>query len=222
MIHAMGLYFHENHFQCIKCERELADLSFHSSKGMPFCDRCHAEENASKCYTCSQPIMSSALMALGKNYHPSCFVCKSCKKEFGNDSFFPIGNEPFCEACHSDTLAPCKGCGKAVSGVVISAVGGSWHEDCFVCGTCKNPFPNQEFFELDDVPYCKQHFHEKRGTICNGCMGPIEGQYINALDAKWHVEHFTCALCMAALANTRFRERNASAYCQPCYVKMFG
>ena len=53
-------------------------------------------------------------------------------------------------------------------------------------------------------------------------MAPIVGKYLNALGQKWHPEHFSCALCMKSLASSRHHERKDQAYCDPCYVKMFG
>jgi paxillin len=58
--------------------------------------------------------------------------------------------------------------------------------------------------------------------LCAGCMAPIVGKYLNALGQKWHPEHFSCALCMKSLASSRHHERRDQAYCDPCYVKMFG
>ncbi len=53
-------------------------------------------------------------------------------------------------------------------------------------------------------------------------MAPIVGKYVTALGSKWHLEHFSCALCMKSLATEKYREHKKQAYCPPCYVKMFG
>lgn len=87
---------------------------------------------------------------------------------------------------------------------------------------CKTPFHKGEFFDVGGQPYCATHYHALQGTLCAGCMGPISGRYLNALGSKWHPEHFSCALCMKALATEKYHERKDQAYCGPCYVKMFG
>eukprot|EP00045_Choanoeca_perplexa_P004788 m.40653 g.40653 ORF g.40653 m.40653 type:complete len:411 (+) comp12766_c0_seq1:110-1342(+) len=222
LVQAMGLAFHEEHFQCIKCEQSLADVKFYAQGGMPFCSRCYADLHSPKCGGCHKPIADSCLKALDKDWHVDCFVCFDCKRPFGSTGFFPKGEAAVCQTCYQKDLDPCRSCGKPATGTIVHAIGGQYHQECFVCFTCRQPFANNEFFEHEGQAYCKLHFHQQRGTICHGCAEPIIGKYLNALGNKWHPEHFTCTLCMRALAGERFRERKAEPYCGECYVKLFG
>lgn len=53
--------------------------------------------------------------------------------------------------------------------------------------------------------------------ICNQCKQPIWGNYINALGAVWHPEHFLCAECQKPIDNTRFNLHNGKPYHAKCF-----
>lgn len=57
VVQAMGLSFHPEHFQCIKCECSLAGVSFYAEKNMPYCSPCYAELHSPKCARCTQHIV---------------------------------------------------------------------------------------------------------------------------------------------------------------------
>eukprot|EP00055_Hartaetosiga_balthica_P004462 m.11720 g.11720 ORF g.11720 m.11720 type:complete len:406 (+) comp3879_c0_seq1:123-1340(+) len=221
VVEALGLRFHVDHFQCIKCEQSLAQQQFHKHQGMPFCSSCYHEETAPTCAGCNKAITVTCVKAFGKMWHVDCLLCDQCKKPLGNE-FFQVGEKTICGACHKQQGYTCARCGKPATQEVISAMGKYWHADCFTCNVCHKEFPNQQFFEMDGDPYCSYHFHEKKGVICGQCNRSIVGGFVQAMGKKWHKDHFMCNLCHVSLANAQFRERNSQPYCNPCYVKMFG
>ncbi|TDZ54777.1 Paxillin-like protein 1 [Colletotrichum trifolii] len=112
----------------------------------------------------------------------------------------------------------CKSCGDAIKGKSISSADGRltgrYHKACFVCTTCREPFPSAEFYVLDDKPYCEQHYHKLNGSLCGTCGRGIEGQYLEDEErVKYHVGCFRCGDCGMSLSNGYF-EVNGKAYCE--------
>ncbi|QIW95904.1 hypothetical protein AMS68_001422 [Peltaster fructicola] len=119
----------------------------------------------------------------------------------------------------------CRGCNLVIEGKSVKAADGRltgrWHKQCFTCRTCSQPFATADFYVINDQPYCKQHYHEKNGSVCSGCQRGIEGQYLetsnhNASGAprrKFHPTCFTCCECRIILSNDYF-EINGKPYCE--------
>jgi LIM domain/Protein DA1 len=55
--------------------------------------------------------------------------------------------------------------------------------------------------------------------VCQQCGKPILGQYITALNAAWHPEHFLCAACHRPIADNRFNVKDDQPYHPQCYVE---
>ncbi|KAK4104107.1 hypothetical protein N658DRAFT_242932 [Parathielavia hyrcaniae] len=120
----------------------------------------------------------------------------------------------------------CKACGLAIKGKSISSADGRltgrYHKPCFVCTTCREPFPSATFYVLDDKPYCELHYHHLNGSLCGSCGRGIEGQYLEDEAAvKHHVGCFKCGECGMALRDGYF-EVNGKAYCEKDAWKLAG
>lgn len=110
----------------------------------------------------------------------------------------------------------CRGCGLVIEGKSVKAADGRltgrWHKSCFVCKTCEKPFATAEFYVINDNAYCEHHYHEKNGSLCNGCHRGIEGQYLETTsttrfgsnEKKFHPRCFTCSTCHEVLAEDYF------------------
>lgn len=49
----------------------------------------------------------------GKHYHYECFICSTCRKPIGDNTFMPNGNLFNCMNCHNEHYAAkCGGCSK--------------------------------------------------------------------------------------------------------------
>ena len=53
----------------------------------------------------------------------------------------------------------CGACGKPIVGQVITALGQTWHPECFTCNQCNQELGTQNFFERDCKPYCENCYH---------------------------------------------------------------
>lgn len=119
-------------------------------------------------------------------------------------------------------------------GTAIKALNKYWHREHFNCATCSKPFADGKFFESDGLPYCQDHYHAKRGTVCGKChkcvggrglkmvflshgtfFRNIDGMCISALEKKWHQECFVCTKCKGVLKGQVMMSEDL-VYCAPC------
>ncbi|TLD15752.1 uncharacterized protein PgNI_01660 [Pyricularia grisea] len=112
----------------------------------------------------------------------------------------------------------CKACREPITGKSISSADGRltgrYHKACFVCATCRDPFPSATFYVHDDKPYCEQHYHEKNGSLCGSCGTGIEGQYLaDEAEEKFHPRCFRCSDCGQILDDGYF-DVNGRRYCE--------
>jgi len=222
VIQALGRTYHPEHFSCGNCRDPLGTRNFYEQNGMPHCERCFQEMFCPKCGHCDKPVLDRCITALGKKWHTDHFICTQCLKPFGTGNFFERDGRPYCETDIYALFAPkCAGCNEPIRGDCINALGSQWHPEHFACAYCQKSFAGGSFFEFAGKPYCEVHYHQQTGSLCAGCGKPITGRCVNALEKKWHPEHFVCAFCMNALAGGSFTEHNSKAYCRECSGKLF-
>ncbi|NXN08751.1 LPXN protein, partial [Indicator maculatus] len=219
---ALGKTWHPEHFTCAHCGQELGRQPFFERDGQAYCQEDYHQAFAPHCAYCAGPIREKVLTALGQTWHPEHFFCAHCGKVFGDDGFHEQNKKPY---CHQDFLAlfapKCQGCERPVTDNYLSAMEGAWHPECFVCVECLSGFAGSSFFELEGRPYCELHFHQRQGSICQGCARPVTGRCITAAGRKYHPEHFTCAYCLGQLQKGNFHEHHDKMYCQACHKKLF-
>ncbi|KAL2818145.1 hypothetical protein BDW59DRAFT_129201 [Aspergillus cavernicola] len=120
---------------------------------------------------------------------------------------------------------PCRGCGETIMGKSISSADGRltgrYHRACFVCFQCRSPFETNDFYVLNDRPFCAQHYHERNGSLCATCHTGIEGEYLETNERtgpspadrqKFHLECLRCRTCHVDLKGEYF-EWNGLVYC---------
>ncbi|XP_039623681.1 leupaxin [Polypterus senegalus] len=222
VVTALGVTWHAEHFVCAHCGVELCSRGFFERDGKAYCDTDYHNLFSPRCAYCSGPILQKVLAALNKTWHPEHFFCSECGRVFGDDGFHEKDGKPYCKPDFYRLYAPkCSGCGEPVRENYLSAAGGQWHPDCFVCADCMSPFLDGCFFELDGRPYCQIHYHARQGTLCGGCQAPILGRCVSAMGRKFHPEHFVCAFCLHQLRQGVFKENNEKPYCTKCHDKLF-
>lgn len=222
VITALGSLWHPNHFVCYHCQNSIGTSIFYEKDNRPYCEHDYLNLFSPHCSSCSYPILDKMLTALNKTWHISCFRCLSCKKVLNDESFLEINDEAYCKNCYVNELAPkCKRCNHAIVENFISAMDSYWHPSCFVCQECGVTFNTSNFYEYNNMPYCENHYHLKRGSLCGGCQSPINGRCITAMNKKFHPEHFNCSFCLKQLNKGTFKEQNEKPYCQTCFIKLF-
>lgn len=118
-------------------------------------------------------------------------------------------------------MPTCAGCGKAIVGDYMNALGADWHAACFRCAWCERPIGEAPYVEHDEKAYHADCYHERFSPRCEGCKKPITGSYTKALGKSWHVEHFVCAVCRKPLEGSAFYEQDGKAYCEEDYHRLF-
>eukprot|EP01133_Synstelium_polycarpum_P001527 gene1527-1783_t len=214
-IQAMGKLFHPEHFMCQNCNSPIGTRNFYEQEGIPHCEKCYHELFCARCAHCDDPITDRCITALGKKWHIHHFVCTQCLKPFEGGNFFERDGRPYCETDFYSTFAArCGGCNQPIRGECINALGTQWHPEHFVCQYCQKSFASGTFFEFGGKPYCDIHYHQQAGSVCSGCGKAVSGRCVDALDKKWHPEHFVCAFCMNPLAGGSYTANNGKPYCK--------
>lgn len=222
VISALGRNYHPEHFQCGNCRNPLGTANFFEQDGVPHCEKCYQELLCARCAHCDEPILDRCVTALGRKWHMHHFICTQCLAPFNNGTFFERDNRPYCDKCFSGAFAPrCAGCNQSITGECTNALGQSWHPEHFVCQYCQKSFTGS-YYEFGGKPYCDVHYHQQTGSLCAGCGKAVTGKCVNALDKRWHPEHFVCAFCMNPLMAGNYSENGGKAYCRDCHGKLFG
>ncbi|XP_067915977.1 leupaxin-like [Heterodontus francisci] len=222
IITAMGLTWHPEHFVCTYCNEEIGMKGFCERDGRAYCHKDYHNLFSPRCAYCSGPIQDKILTALDKTWHPEHFFCAHCGDIFGNDGYHEKDGKPYCRKDYFNMFAPkCGSCDRPVLDNYLSALNSVWHPECFVCRDCFASFANSSFFEVDGMPYCELHYHQRQGTLCSGCQKPIIGRCIAAMGRRFHPEHFVCAFCLRQLSKGVFKENNDKPYCESCFNRLF-
>ena len=58
------------------------------------------------CCVCQKLIQGRVITAMSQKFHPQCFVCTYCRKEFKDRTFKsdPVENKPYCKLCYEKLL----------------------------------------------------------------------------------------------------------------------
>jgi hypothetical protein len=119
-------------------------------------------------------------------------------------------------------MLTCAGCSKVVTDQYISALGMCWHESCFRCAHCRQPFGSEKFIEKGKLPYHVSCYREKFSPRCAGCNQVIDGETIQALGKTWHPHHFICNQCRQPITGGQYFVQDSRPYCQKDYLSLFG
>ncbi|XP_066137145.1 LIM and senescent cell antigen-like-containing domain protein 2 isoform X3 [Saccopteryx bilineata] len=92
-----------------------------------------------------------------------------------------------------------------------------YHEQCFVCAQCFQPFPEGLFYEFEGWKYCEHDFQMLFAPCCGSCGEFITGRVIKAMNNNWHPGCFCCELCDVELADLGFMRNAGRHLCRPCH-----
>ncbi|XP_074089711.1 actin-binding LIM protein 1 isoform X13 [Macrotis lagotis] len=125
----------------------------------------------------------------------------------------------------------CNGCGEFVEGEVVTALGKTYHPNCFACTICKRPFPPGDrvtfngrdcLCQLCAQPMSSSHKEVSSSSNCAGCGRDIKnGQALLALDKQWHLGCFKCKSCGKVLTG-EYISKDGAPYCEKDYQGLFG
>ncbi|XP_019733023.1 actin-binding LIM protein 2 isoform X3 [Hippocampus comes] len=199
-------HFHIKCFVCKVCGCELANGGFFLRQGEYMCTLDYQRLYGTRCFGCQDFIEGEVVSALGKTYHPHCFVCSSCKQPFpAGDRVTFNGKECICQNCTQplppNSPAPiqavhnCCGCGKEFQNEQsLVALEKHWHLGCFKCKVC-NKVLNAEYISKDGIPFCEMDYHAMFGIQCESCKKYITGKVLEAGEKHYHPSCARCARC---------------------------
>ncbi|XP_075942982.1 actin-binding LIM protein 2 [Anarhichas minor] len=199
-------HFHIKCFACKVCGCELAQGGFFVRQGEYICTLDYQRMYGTRCFSCQDFIEGEVVSALGKTYHPRCFVCASCKEPFpAGDRVTFNGKECICQKCTqplaANSPAPiqavhnCCGCGKEFKNEQsLVALEKHWHLGCFKCKVC-NKVLNAEYISKDGIPFCEMDYHAMFGIQCESCKKYITGKVLEAGEKHYHPTCARCARC---------------------------
>ncbi|XP_035874357.1 actin-binding LIM protein 2 isoform X15 [Phyllostomus discolor] len=207
VLRVQSKYFHIQCFVCKACGCDLAEGGFFVRQGEHICTRDYQRLYGTRCFRCDRFIEGEVVSALGKTYHPDCFVCAVCRLPFPpGDRVTFNGKECMCQKCSlpksvgssahlSQGLWSCGGCGAEIkNGQSLVALDKHWHLGCFRCKTCGKEL-NAEYISKDGLPYCEADYHAKFGIRCDGCEKYITGHVLEAGEKHYHPSCALCARC---------------------------
>uniref|UniRef100_A0A671QQ52 Actin-binding LIM protein 3-like n=1 Tax=Sinocyclocheilus anshuiensis TaxID=1608454 RepID=A0A671QQ52_9TELE len=160
------------------------------------------------CFRCREVCRGEVVRVQHAHFHIKCFTCQVCGCDLAHSGFFQKSGEYICTADYQRLYGTkCDSCGDFISGEVVSALGRTYHPQCFVCSVCRKPFPIGDRVTFSGKECVCQHCSLKLvnsnepikihgPSHCAGCKEEIkQGQSLLALEKQWHVSCFRCQTC---------------------------
>ncbi|XP_041132691.1 actin-binding LIM protein 2-like isoform X3 [Polyodon spathula] len=206
VLRVQNKHFHIKCFVCKVCGCDLAQGGFFVRQGEYICTLDYQRLYGTRCFSCDEFIEGEVVSALGKTYHPRCFVCAVCRQPFPpGDRVTFNGKDCICQKCsqpmsaHSpvtiQAVRNCCGCGQEFRNEQsLVALDKHWHLGCFKCKIC-NKVLNAEYISKGGIPYCEVDYHAMFGIQCEHCKKYITGQVLEAGDKHYHPSCARCVRC---------------------------
>ncbi|XP_078241929.1 actin-binding LIM protein 3 isoform X13 [Pogona vitticeps] len=204
VVRVQSNHFHIRCFTCQVCGCDLAQSGFFFKNGEYICTHDYQQLYGTRCDSCQDFITGEVISALGRTYHPKCFVCSMCRKPFPiGDKVTFSGKDCVCQTCSHSLISnkpikihgpsQCAGCKEEIKqGQSLLALEKQWHVSCFKCQTC-GIILTGEYISKDGIPYCESDYHSQFGIKCETCNRYISGRVLEAGGKHYHP---TCARCV--------------------------
>ncbi|XP_036121590.1 actin-binding LIM protein 1 isoform X9 [Molossus molossus] len=191
-----------------------------------------SEKPVIHCHKCGEPCKGEVLRVQTKHFHIKCFTCKVCGCDLAQGGFFIKNGEYLCTLDYQRMYGTrCHGCGEFVEGEVVTALGKTYHPNCFACTICKRPFPPGDrvtfngrdcLCQLCAQPMSSSPKEASCSGNCAGCGREIKnGQALLALEKQWHLGCFKCKSCGKVLTG-EYISKDGAPYCEQDYQGLFG
>ncbi|KAI8920670.1 hypothetical protein BC831DRAFT_477902 [Entophlyctis helioformis] len=177
----------------------------------------------SACHECGKVIYGQAVGALGRQYHPECFVCFNCRK-WVEGAFVEMGGEACCKGCSEEIH-------KARAGGAVSASSGSKPDlsSSFSKLNTGRTAPSAAGASVTTKPPTRPaptspakswgQAAPDLGTVCAKCTKPIQSASIQLPDGRlFHADCFSCATCSKPITSGKFVVDGTSAHHPECRV----
>ncbi|KAL7989234.1 hypothetical protein Chor_011900 [Crotalus horridus] len=193
----------------VMCGCDLAQSGFFFKNGEYICTHDYQQLYGTRCDSCQDFITGEVISALGRTYHPKCFVCSMCRKPFPiGDKVTFSGKDCVCQTCSHSLISnkPIKIHGPSPIQLGLTIKQGRSLAQTESCqrfthsdnntadAAVSSYFINKVVFRVT-VIYQQIQEHMQRQE-CAGCKEEIkQGQSLLALEKQWHVSCFKCQTC---------------------------
>ncbi|MBN3305373.1 ABLM1 protein, partial [Amia calva] len=205
VLRVQSKHFHIKCFTCKVCGCDLAQGGFFMKNGDYLCTLDYQRLHGTRCNGCGDFVEGEVVTALGKTYHPTCFVCTICKRPFpAGDRVTFNGKDCLCQRCVQpmssspkdiSSSSNCAGCGRDIkNGQALLALERQWHLGCFKCKACGKVLTG-EYISKDGAPYCEKDYQIHFGVKCEACHQFITGKVLEVGDKHYHPSCARCSRC---------------------------
>lgn len=151
--------WHEQCFKCCKCENPIGTKSFIPREKDIYCAGCYEEKFATRCVKCDKAIQSGGVTYKNEPWHRECFTCTHCNKNLAGQRFTSRDDKPCCADCFGRLFAKrCTSCNDPITGIggtrFISFEDRHWHNDCFICASCRASLVGRGFITDESNIIC--------------------------------------------------------------------
>ncbi len=213
----------------------------------------HNSTGKTYCKACKKKCSGEVLRVSDVYFHTGCFKCKGCDMSLSQGGFFTKDKDYYCAKCYQTNYGTkCAGCGNYVEGEVVTALGKTYHQQCFTCDGCHRPFPTGERVtftgktclcqrcvrnnsdnnknhqngkvtsNVKSTPVTSTPVTKPDDDICAGCEEELKDG--QALMALDKQYHIWCFKCKACgvLLHGEYMGKDGHPYCEKDYQSQFG
>ncbi|KAJ8390284.1 hypothetical protein AAFF_G00108530 [Aldrovandia affinis] len=202
VLRVQNKHFHIKCFVCKVCGCDLAQGGFFVRQGEYICTLDYQRLYGTRCFSCDEFIEGEVVSALGKTYHPRCFVCAVCKQPFpAGDRVTFNGKECICQKCT-----------QPLSSTSPDSQSGATESSPHLVS----------FLSLPQWVSQASLWSLMSSQDCCGCGKEFKNeQSLVALDKHWHLGCFKCKVCNKVL-NAEYISKDGIPYCEVDYHAMYG
>ncbi|XP_049941525.1 testin isoform X4 [Schistocerca serialis cubense] len=206
-------------------DAELGELSSHMAE-MKTDDTPAVQQPQFNCKECKGAIQAGDVAVFADRagqdvaWHPSCFVCTTCKELLVDLIYFFNKGQVYCGRHYAELLKipRCFACDELIFvNEYTMAEGQAFHVKHFCCYECDIPLGGMKYVPVDGQPVCLDCFQEKYGKSCHACGKKIgaSDQRVSWNELHWHVsgDCFSCFSCHKSLLGGRFAVKKNQPFC---------
>jgi len=162
---ALGTTYHPWCLVCSHCGEQLTTTVHKNGEGKLFCEQDFLALCAHSCARCGGVIEEESLAALDRHWHPWCFTCSfagGCTVNLGAYRVLVLGA---CGWGSRSTVrrSRCRG---------------------YLCFPALAAESESGFHDIDNKPYCAEHFADLKGKPCARCnRGIMPGEELTVREA---------------------------------------
>jgi len=172
--------------------------------------------SAQNCGVCKKDASNKYVVIKDVRFHADCFKCKTCGMALGGKPYIRFEGDFLCQDDYYALQGnKCAHCEIIIKGQYVEAMDTTWCPDHFVCATCGQPFPDDQFFKYEGHPYCKRDYRILTSENCATCGEQIlDGEMMEGGDQKYHMKCFVCAEDGKPIGDgDKYHDYNGKIYC---------